>query len=532
MPSVAGGHLDSTTQRRRTFYDSGTEGRVRTPISVWVLTAAFVLLCATWSILTPQLLAPDESAHFSSALRMSQGFDWPDPGEALRPEFVQQLGGERAIPHDERSTIGELREQFPGASDTLDQMTQHPPPYYMIAGGLIAALGGDDLRWDVALLSMRLLGAILAAPLIWLTWNTIRRFTRSERMATVAAMVPFAVPGLAQMLGVANNDTPAILMGSVVIWLAVRVLTGDRRLLTLIGLAAAFGLAGLAKGTLISLAPLVVLVLFFGRGRPAQLGPRIWQTVWPLLIAFVFGQWWWLRNLALFGTLQPYGYTLSDKQWPAGQGPSLPDYVEEVWRVTATSFWGWFGRVNAPLPQILVDVLTVTCLLVVLVGIFRRRERIVDALIVASPIAVSLLLLFRVSWATYADTSEFRGLHGRYFYPVIVALVALGALGASNIVREAAARVAFGRAIVIVSTFMSFFGLAVAYVFFYASDNWSAWRSGVRPLLDMASTPPAVTLVVPAVYGVLLLVGAGMTWIAIRPATTPEASVPLVEAAT
>lgn len=480
----------------------------RTPPAVWWLTAAFALLCATWSVLTPPLLAPDETAHLSGVLRLTDGFEWPSPADTRMPEYLAELGTERSLPPDERSTLPERAEQFPGDSDRVDQMTQHPPLYYLIGSAVVNAVGADEWRWDRAVLLIRLLGAILAAPLVWLAWSTVARLTGSRKAGIVGASVVFLVPGLAQMLGVINNDTLAILIGSVVAWLSIRVLTGDRRGVTLAGLGVAFGLAGLAKGTLIAFGALVILALLFGRGRPESWTSRLWQTAWPLLVAFVFGQWWWVRNLLTYGTLQPYGFLVEEKPWAPGTAPNLGSFIEEMWRVTPTTFWGWFGRVSAPLPQILVDLLMVTCLLVVVVGMFRYRRDLRVVLIIAAPIVITLVLMLRVSWGAYVDSGGFRGMHGRYFYPVLIPIIALAALAALNLVREHGARRVFGVGAVVMSAIMPFVGLWTLFVYVYADGNVFAIRRGLGYWVsDVSPVPPVVSLALPVLFAITLAVG-------------------------
>ncbi|MBB2976339.1 4-amino-4-deoxy-L-arabinose transferase-like glycosyltransferase [Microbacterium endophyticum] len=484
----------------------------RAPLLVWVLTAALVFICATWSILTPPLLAPDETSHLSSVLRVADDLSWPDPGEARIPEYVTMLGEERQLAPEDRSVLSDLAAQHPDASDRLDQMTQHPPLYYVIAAGVVKIFGAEDWRWDQAALLVRLLGAILAAPLVWLAWSATRTLTRSRKAGILAAMAIFLVPGLAQMLGVANNDTFAILVGSIVAWLSIKILCGDRRRSVLLGLGVAFGLAGLAKGTLLAYGILVVLVLLFGAGHPRAWPQRLWQTAWPLLVSLVFGQWWWIRNLVLFGTLQPYGYLLSDTTWAPGTGPSIGDFIDEMWRVTPATFWGWFGRVNAPLPQILVDFATVTCIVLVLTGMLRRKKTLRTAAILVSPILISAVLMLRVSWGAYAETTAYRGMHGRYFYPFIVLVLALAALALSNIVRERSARTALALGTIAASVAMAFFGLAVSGIYFYGDDLWAQWRSALTKwIFHSSSLPAGTTTVIAGLACALLITGAVMS---------------------
>ena len=130
--------------------------------------------------------------------------------------------------------------------------------------------------------------------------------------------------------------------------------------------------------------------------------------------------------------------------WPAGKGPELGHYIDELWFTTPTTFWGWFGRVNVPLPEPLVDVLTISCLLLLAVGLFRRRATIRTVLVFASPVVLTAVLFLRVSWGAYVDTTVVRGLHGRYFFTVVLALIVLAAIAVANVVERPGPRRVLG----------------------------------------------------------------------------------------
>ena len=468
------------------------------PRVIWVLTAAMMLLTATWSLLTPQFLAPDESAHFASSVRLSEGFSWPDPATARFPASVEAAGEEARVPHSHRSTLSDLDRAHPGEGDRFDQMTQHPPLYYILTGGALATPGVGELVWDQAMLIARLVGALLAAPLVWLTWNTVTSLTKSSRMGTVAAFSIFAVPQLPQTMGVVTNDSLAILAAWATTWLAVKILCGDRRWPQIVGLGVAFGFGCLVKGTVLPLGILLLLVLLLGAGGE-KWSRRLAQTAVALAVAFVTGGWWWARNVLLFGTLQPDGL-VQDPGAPPANGPSVGHYIDEVWSTTPTTFWGWFGRVNVPLPELLVDVLTISCALVVIVGTFRSRETLRSSAVLAAPVILATVLFVRTSWVAYEDTGAVRGLHGRYFFPVLLAIVAIAAIAAANIMVTRSARRAFGHAVVGGAAALTITGLGVAFLGFYAGNAYGNWRVGLDVWLHSYSpVPSVVTLGVPFV---------------------------------
>jgi 4-amino-4-deoxy-L-arabinose transferase-like glycosyltransferase len=478
----------------------------RAPWSIWVLTAAFVALCATWSLLTPQFLAPDESAHFASSVRVSQGFSWPDPGTARFPAAVEAAQAEARTPHDQRSTLESLLADHPGEGQRFDQMTQHPPLYYLLTGGILALPGIDRLSWDIGMLSARLLGAVLAAPLIWLAWNGIGSLLRSRKAGVLAAVAVFAVPQLPQTMGVVTNDSLAILSAWVVVWLSIRVLKGDRRLRTIVALGIAFGVGCLTKGTVLPLGILLVLAPLLG--VPSEPTTRRWRNVVLALgTAFVVGGWWWLRNIVIFRALQPRGL-VEERVAPDPGSLSIGYYIDEVWNTTPTTFWGWFGRVNVPLPEPVIDVVTIACLLLVAVGAFRIRQSLPYAITLAAPVLLTVIFFVNTSWSAYAASGAVRGLHGRYFFTVLLALIALSALSVANITRTRPARRALTIVVTVGSVGMTFGGLGVAFLGLYADDRYRQWREGLSAWLnDYSPLPTALTLAVPATFAALLAIG-------------------------
>lgn len=501
----------------------------RAPWFVWVLTAAFMLVVTLWASLTLSLRAPDEMAHLSTVYRLSEAPSWPDPGTAVMPGAVVAAGDETSLPQGERSSFNELAAAHPEDSDRGDQMTQHPPLYYAVMAAALNIPGVKDLPWGQALFLLRALGALFAAPLIWLSWNSAALLTRSRRVAAVAAVLPFAVPQVAQNFGTLTNDSAAILASWVVTWISIRVWAGDRRTRVLLALGAAFGAAALTKGTALPLGLLVVLVLLLGPGT-APWRRRILDLMWPMAVAFVIGGWWWLRNLVLFDTLQPDGMgPFTDfAKWQPGESPSLAYYISEVWRVTITSFWGWFGRVNAPLPEPLVEILTVLCVTVLVVGGLRFRRNIPTFLVFISPVVATAILFVRSSWAAYLERTEPGGLHGRYFFTMLLILIALCALAAVSLVRDKAPRRALAITVVTGTAMMIATGVVVAIVGLWGDFELASFGEAARTWVLASPLPSeldAAQLIAIALTTVTGLAGALRFALSSAPAQSSAAAI-------
>lgn len=439
----------------------------------WALgavTAAFTALVALWSIVTPIYDAPDEPQHFNSAVRLAMGGGWPDPGDAQISSMILGARGQASMPAADRSTFSELAEAYPGY-DGVDQMTQHPPLYYAYGAGVLTAIGFMDVRADLALLAVRLAGLLFALPLPFLAWDSIRRLTRSPKAALVGAAAVIAVPQLAHIMGAVSNDGMAVLFSSVVVWLAVRIMTGDRRWITVVGIGLALALALLTKGTTLPLVPFVgVVMLVWPRAVPFW--HRFGRTAVAMAVGFT-GGWWWARNLLVYGGLQPDGLVYPSKPWEPGTGPSIQIFFDTMWGRLPSSFWGNFGWLRYPLPAAITDTLTVIALAVIVGFAFRRSLVRGQAFALASLPLVFFAALTATTWSGYVRTQLPAGMQGRYMFVVIIALIALSAIGWLNFVRPERRR-AVGTGLLVVFAVMALLGLYI---------EARAPYSGVRDLL-------------------------------------------------
>ncbi len=205
-------------------------------VTVAVVTVAFTAWLVVWALVVPVFQAPDERAHVDATVQVALGHDWADPGDLRILDAVMTAQQEQAsLPAPEWSTVTELLQRSPGTSDTVDQMTQHPPTAYLVGAAALRVAHYGDLRWDRAIEVLRLVDVLWTAALPLLAWATVRRLTRSPRAALVGAVALFATPQLASIASSVSNDAPVMLFGAVVAWLSTRMLTGDLRRRTFLG---------------------------------------------------------------------------------------------------------------------------------------------------------------------------------------------------------------------------------------------------------------------------------------------------------
>lgn len=492
---------------------------VRRPeaVALAAVVTLFAVLLGLWAVLVPPFQAPDEKAHFDSALHLAVGDPWVDPGDQRMTGIVQAAAGQAAagttaVPAADRSTVAALRAEHPGADPAaVDQMTQHPPTAYAVQAAVLRVVGFEQLRWDHALLLLRLVDALLLLPLPVLAWAAVRRLTGSPRTALVGAASLLAVPELASIGASVTNDALTITLGGVVTVLLVRVLTADRRRRTLLALGTALGLLVVTKGTGLPAVPVVALGLLVAPGVVPR-GRRLLETVAVLALATAIGGWWWIRNVVRYGTVQPDGYAAirPPQAFPAGQGPSAATFLDVSWGTVTRTFWGSFGsNAHAALPVWLTVGLTVVAVALV-VGWAFRRSPVRRAVVVLAVFPVLLLAAQTVtSLRAYLDTAQVVGTQGRYLFPGLVALVAVSAVAwrrlAGSVRVPRVVREALPAAATAVAAVVAGLGIRTAATTLVPTNasGYAVWSAG--PLGDRAVTAGCGLLVALAVVAVLVV---------------------------
>jgi hypothetical protein len=369
----------------------------------------------------------------------------------------------------------------------------------------------------------------MVAPVPLLCWATARRLTGNDTVAVLAAVVPVTMPGLTRLAGSVNNDNLLILLGSVLLYLLARVVTGDLSVRTGIWVGLTAALALLTKGFALAFPPVIAAAygIAWLRRRTVAWRPAL---VAGLLTAAV-GGWWWVRNLVLYDAVQPAGF---GARWteiirgPARPGGQVSTFVPGFARGIVIRFWGGIGLPDNPR---IPDWTAYGWLLLAIAGAVaavalgwqgQRWSRAV-AVLFALPAVVSMAIVFEGSLHSYLFNQRFSGVQGRYAYGGLVGIAVLAAWGWS---RLAGRHARYLPALVLAA------GLATqAYAWLLLLLGWWAPRSGVhgltrvRQALDgVARWSPwpesvtAVTFLLVPVLGVLALLLAG------RHAVTPAAA--------
>ncbi|RZS59978.1 DUF2142 domain-containing protein [Xylanimonas ulmi] len=469
-----------------------------------LLTLLVVAVAATWALLTPPLRAPDEPQHLNSVLRVAHGGGWPKPGDAVLAPVVQQARLDVALATDlpgryvDRAATPQFADAdiVPAAErartdattalphgpaaepDDVDQMSQHPPLYYALGAGVLHATGLADGRWDLQLLALRLLDVALLAPLVPLAAWSARRLTGSTAAGALAATFPLFSPQVGHILGAVNNDALITLVGGVVTALVVRVLTGDRRLRTAAAIGVVVGVGLLTKVMAAFLLPVVALAYLIGpggalgagtRGRGRALGGDVVRVLASGGAALAVGGWWWVRNLVIYGTVQPVGIE-RDLQGMVPEG--VVAYTVQAWRRLSRSFFGDLGWLDLRTPQGFWMTATVVLLALGVVALTARRTWRPALVLVALPTTLTVAILYN-GWSYYQQHGLLVGHQGRYLFGGLAALAVIVAVAVRRLVGGSEARVRAAVPVALAAGLaVTCYGLWFAFRGFYRPDGW------------------------------------------------------------
>ncbi|MGN8049496.1 DUF2142 domain-containing protein [Curtobacterium sp. 22159] len=477
-------------------------------LTIAVVTVAFAFSLVLWALLTPAFGAPDEVNHFDAVVQLALGHGWPDPAKLHFLNASLALKAESAsVAAADRPSIDALLAAHPG-NGSVNQMSQHPPTWYALAAEALRLIHFEERRWDVALMTMRLVNVALVAALPLVLWAAVRRVTRSPRAAIVGGVAAFLVPQVGFIGASASNDPPVVILGAVAVLLACRVLTGDRRWLTFGLLVLVVSLAAACKATALPLVPFAVLASVLGTR-----GPGRWlRGAVALVVPVALTSWWWVRNVLVFHTLQPAGLPSSMKHraFAPGEGPDVGGFANTFWNRVINSFWGQYGPLAYPSSPIVINVLTITALGVLIVWGFRRGpNRLVAWCLIALPL-MTLASGVQNNWTTYLRTTGMGGIQGRYYLVAVGALAVVSAIAWLRFVPEPGSRRKVGVALVLASIAMTLYGYTVAYRGFYEDSHLEVSVEGLRKLAaatPFGATPFAVAAILTVVA---VLVAAGL----------------------
>ena len=439
------------------------------------LVALVILRGLLWSVLIPPLQGMDEGAHFANVQFMAEEGKPTNPGTTDQEfgaysESMEVASGAMHVsahtPTDRPDYGDDAVDELHAAdaavgtdSDGTSPAASYPPGYYGPATAFYLVAPDDTVAQVQA---VRVWSALLGAAAIvfaWLFAGEVVPGRRSARAGLVAAIA--LQPMLAHQFAIVNNDAWVIACGFGALWLGARLVRTARAPWIMLAAGAVVGLGALGK-------PFAAIAIFpvaigWVLGKVA-LGVKDWRVLVgePLLagvgVALTYGA--WLVAARVLGISTGLGF-------PAQEGGSrdLVTYLATQWDpgflefrgLWVTQFWGNFGWVDTPLPQVAYLVIwwlylaLAAALVAWLVTVLRRwrsrdeNARRIDRLITLCVGAglLSLLGMYAIEYLFFASSGRTDLLQGRYLLMVVPVLLALPVLLVERFVpRRAAATVA------------------------------------------------------------------------------------------
>ena len=452
------------------------------PVFVWAVTGLHVALLLLGSVFQPLLRVPDEPFHADMILAVSQEPGWPPiRGRVLGPEIEissrllrqNPIVASDAIPRSPSQTSDNeepceglplptcrFRPELRDFSDwdvegRVNRMTQHPPLYYVAVASVSTGVQtlfppAFDLAFDQELWLYRVVTLLMVAPLPILTFLLAREITEERSVQHAAVALTVFITGLHLRNGpMINNDNLLLLLGALFLVGLIRIAKGDTgfRAAVLTGLVV--GLSLLTKGFALFLVPTLAIayLLAYLRARSRGLRPPLQSGLISLSMAGVVGGWWWLRNLLLYGRLQPGGAGLSEPAGPSFE-PDVLDWFREAAETNIRTFFGGYGVPRSPTDPLLFGTLIAFVAFGVAAGLLLaggKRRLLWLLLLPMLLVAVGLMLN---SYRLYRETGLVKGENGRYFYfllPGLFVILANGYVLATNRLRLLRKRRSVGR---------------------------------------------------------------------------------------
>jgi hypothetical protein len=482
------------------------------PLFVWLVTLVHVLVMVVNVGFWAPNRGPDEFRHVGLSMGVASGavLPWPDPGTftttkgvsagLLSPALAEgkTLYSAHAAPPSRAAwpSYDDRGGDDPGARP--NQLVQHPPTFYYLMGAALHLLPSyADRPYIDVYLFLRLLNVALLAPLTVLIYAGAKRLRGAGPAASASAVAVLAIPQVARNGASVENDNLLVLLLAAVTVLTIFVLTGDTSRRTALGIGVLGALALLTKGLALFL-PLYLAVVYahalWRCGRRALL---------PALIALGvsgFGSgWWWLRNIVVFGVIQPEGNQIVQN----GLGPPRTtwadtgvQFAEHFVRRMNFRFWldahiwappAWVESFDAILAVLLVAGLVA--------GLATARRTTsfgpLRALVLLLPAACQLGIITVGAWHSWQSTLFPSGQQGRYIYGGLLGLVVVSCAGLAQLLGKRAYLLPL--AVLVGGLFVTLvqftLGFRIYYTPLHHTSYWNDLTQGSRNLLAWSPMP-------------------------------------------
>jgi hypothetical protein len=330
-----------------------------------LILAAYLVLASIYSIVTPVFEASDELWHYPMVQYLAThnlALPPQDPAvvtawrqEGSQPPLYYLAAALLTVPID-TSDMETVRRINPHA----DIGTVRPDGN---ANMMVHHTDLEAFPWRGTVLAVhvaRFFSVLLGLGTLMVTYLLGRElFPDRAEVALGAAALNAFLPMFLFISGSVNNDNLSNLCGNLLLLLIVRLLKAQQmprlRFYVLVSVVASAGL--LAKLSIGALIPLVALALLVVSLRLPNWRPLVVGGLISGVLTIAIAGWWYVHNAQLYG--DPSGLNIF---LDIVGRRAIPANTAQLWaeRQSFTqAFWGFFGGVNVPMPDVVYLVFNV-----------------------------------------------------------------------------------------------------------------------------------------------------------------------------
>jgi len=525
---------------------------------VWVAVGLNVAFMLAFALLVPPFHGPDEPAHFDMIHQYQRDPLLRKPEQRLKFVIVggpidrkgrvlspapygikrARLRVKDASPRSERPTLGGFGTPKPVE---YNQMTQHPPLYYLVmaAATAVITVPNELWTWDREMLLARWLSVLFVAPLALLASEAMLALGLTRRVGAIAAAFTVLIPGKTFIGSVVNNDSLAMLFAGICVVAALRFMAGGTVRSAWVAAASAAALA-LTKSTGAVVAVWVVFVIAFGAYERWKRGEKrdAKRALLPSAGLIAVGTTWYLANVVQFGRPQPHPRRILGDTVPSSFGKFFPQFLDLVSR----TFWGQPARrLGIGLPWWVshsLSVLMVAAVIAAFITAVSLRRYLVVLVALCAGQGAALL---QATWATNRVHNRgfngFTALQGRYLYPMLVALAAIVAIACYGVFSRFSQRAVLASGVVILAVgAVLHVALGMMMLDGYWQGSSLSHMKHLHAVVAWSPLPQLVTVAILALPFVVFAIGIAVSVTSLRSETgrsgTGQSDVAPVEIAT
>ncbi len=429
--------------------------------------SAFVLLAATYSIVTPIFEAGDEVWHYPVVENIARGRGLPIQDPTIKTLWEQE-GGQPPLYY----ALSAALTFWIDTRDLAERRWLNPHAIIgipLLAGNknLVVHTSAENFPWQGTTLAVHLIrffSIFLSALSVALTYFLALEIGNASVIATLseekgkqsprrngecfakiarndipnkklaaasAAFVAFN-PMFLFISASVNNDNLAVMLATLAMLLLTRLITRGASLTRFVFLGVVLGFAVLTKvsnlGLLIVAGVVFIFLLWEHRRAQAEMRkrgekkssrprapapPRLWVSMFiSALSVILIAGWWYARNYFLYG--DPLALNVFVAIAGARREPATLIALLNEFQGLRISFWGNFGGVNIIAPDwvyVALDVFTLLAAIGLLIGIARRA---LPRLLALPALWLAIIFLALMRWTMLTLASQ-----GRLLFPAI-----------------------------------------------------------------------------------------------------------------